>query len=181
MKSLLKFLTVLVVLFTVLQGYVPQMPISNPDTVKYVSAGLLFAVLFFTSLKQFANSEINNASLWPTLIVTLLAIVGGLNDLFKVLPLDAHTAQWVRFGLTISAAFLNVASSTLYPSVTTCIAAALLCIGINGCGVASAVKSDCRVIHSGRDTTQLFEICLQCNTQLPGDVYDSIKVIAKKK
>jgi hypothetical protein len=181
MKDLLKISTLLVIALTTLQGFVPQMPFTGANTAGYVSAGLLFAVLVCTAFKQFADSEIHNASFGPTLVIALVAVTGGLNDLFKVVPLDAHTAQWLRLGLTILAALLHVSSSTLFPSATACIAFAMLCIGLSGCGVVGAVRSDCRVLHSGRDTTQLFEICLQCNTALPGDVYDSVKVTLKKK
>ena len=47
MKQLLAFFTFLVVIATTLQGFVPQLPITDPNTAKYISAGLLFAVLVF--------------------------------------------------------------------------------------------------------------------------------------
>lgn len=136
MKQLLAFFTFLVVIATTLQGFVPQLPITDPNTAKYISAGLLFAVLVFTSLKQFATAEISNASLWPTVFVTLIAIIGGLNDFFKVLPLDPHTSQWVRFGLTFSVAVLNVSSTTFFPSATSVVIGFILLAGLSGCTIS---------------------------------------------
>lgn len=108
--------TVLVILFTTFQGLIPALPI--PD-VTLISAITMFAVTALTAWKQFVSIEIDDAALYPTLIIALIATLGGLNDLFGVIHFGETASQWIRFGITFLIMFLNVISKLLWPTEET--------------------------------------------------------------
>jgi hypothetical protein len=120
MKSkYVNLLTILVLLITTFQGLVPAMPLGNPATVTLISSIAMFLVSALTAWKQYFSTEISNASLKPTIIIAIIATLGGLNELFQVIPMSNVTGQWVRFGITFLAAFVNLASKLLYPTTET--------------------------------------------------------------
>ena len=108
--------TMLVLLFTTLQGLLPALPMGNTTVL---SAIIMFGVSGLTAWKQYLSIEIDNSSLWPTLIVAILATLGGLNDLVNLVHFNSVTGQWVRFGITFLTAFLNLASKILWPTAET--------------------------------------------------------------
>jgi hypothetical protein len=105
--------TLVVLFLTTFQGLIPALPMGN---IPVISGVVMFAVSALTAWKQYLSVEIDNSSLWPTLVVAFIATLGGLNDLFSVVHLSENTGQWVRFGITLVTAFLNLASKILYPT-----------------------------------------------------------------
>lgn len=182
MKQLAKLFTFLVLVLTTAQGFVPSMPIDDPQTLKYISGGLLFAVSVLTTWKQFALDEISNKSLIPTLIVAVVATLAGVLDLLGKLPVDAHTAQWLRFGITFITAILNISSKTFFPG-TAAIVVILVMLVLNGCFVGKLIKSDCQVQYSApiSDLDSSSYVCLKCKNKLLIQTYDSIAVKFLKK
>lgn len=79
----------------------------------------MFLVSGLTTWKQFLSNEIDNAALKPTIIVAIIATIGGLNELFNVVHFSAVADQWVRFTITLITMFLNVASKILWPTTET--------------------------------------------------------------
>lgn len=114
--KLTRFLTLLILIFTTAQGSIVGMPIQSELTKTIVSAVLMFIVVALTALNQYFSVEIRNGSIWPTLIIALLAILGGLNSLIDAVPISLILGQWLRFFLTLASAILNIASKTLFPS-----------------------------------------------------------------
>jgi hypothetical protein len=108
--------TLVVLFLTTFQGLIPALPMGN---IPVISGVVMFAVSALTAWKQYLSIEIDNSSLWPTLVVAFIATLGGLNDLFSVIQLSEATGQWVRFGITLVTAFLNLASKILYPTTET--------------------------------------------------------------
>lgn len=111
--------TLLVVLFTAFQGVIPAIPLSNQTAITVLSSVTMFLVSALTLWKQWLSNEINNKSLKPTLIVTIVATLGLLNDLFGVVHISGLAGQWVRFGLTFITMFLNLISKVMYPTEET--------------------------------------------------------------
>ena len=111
--------TLLVVLLTAFQGLIPTLPISNVSVIATISAITMFLVSGITTWKQFLSNEIDNAALKPTIIVAIIATIGGLNELFNVVHFSAVADQWVRFAITLITMFLNVASKILWPTTET--------------------------------------------------------------
>lgn len=111
--------TLLVLLGTAFQGLIPTIPLSNATTLTILSAITLFLVSGLTAWKQALSVEIRNHSLKPTIIVAIVATLGGLNDLFNVIPLSETANQWIRFVITLITLFLNLASKVLWPTAET--------------------------------------------------------------
>lgn len=111
--------TLLVVFLTAFQGLIPTLPISNVSVIATISAITMFLVSGLTTWKQFLSNEIDNAALKPTIIVAIIATIGGLNELFNVVHFSAVADQWVRFTITLITMFLNVASKILWPTTET--------------------------------------------------------------
>ena len=110
--KLLNLFTMLVAIFTLFQGLIPSLPI--PDTT-VVSAIVMFLVLALTAWRQAFSQIINNAALWPTIIIAAIATIGGLNDLFDVFSISDIAGQWIRFSITALTAVLNLLSTTYWP------------------------------------------------------------------
>lgn len=114
--KLTNIFTLLVIMFTTFQGLIPALPI--PD-VTLISAITLFAVTALTAWKQFVSIEIADNALYPTLVIAIVATLGGMNDLFGVIKFSEVTGQWIRFSVTFLIAFLNLASKLLWPTEET--------------------------------------------------------------
>lgn len=110
--KLLNLFTMLVAIFTLFQGLIPSLPI--PDTT-VVSAIVMFLVLALTAWRQAFSQIINNAALWPTIIIAAIATIGGLNDLFGRFSISDIAGQWIRFSITALTAVLNLLSTTFWP------------------------------------------------------------------
>lgn len=112
-------ITIIVLLLTTLQGLIPTIPITNETTITIFSAVILFVVNGLTLIKNYLSIEINNVANKAALILLIVAILGGLNDLFGVISFSDTVSQWLRFGLTFVIAFLNLAAKLLFPTPET--------------------------------------------------------------
>jgi hypothetical protein len=120
MKSkLINLFTVFVALLTVFQGLISDLPIKDESTLTIISAVTMFLVTGITVWKQYVSDEIANKALVPTLIVAIVATIGGFNDLLNAFPIPEVTGQWLRFSITFITAGLNIISKVLYPTPET--------------------------------------------------------------
>lgn len=119
LEKMTNLFTLIVVILTAFQGLIPTIPVQSPHTVTLLSAIAMFLVSGFTALKQWASNEINNGALTPTLIVTIIAILGGVNDIIDIVHMSETVDQWVRFGLTFVVMSLSLASKILWPTIET--------------------------------------------------------------
>ncbi len=115
-SRLTNLFTALVLMLTTFQGLIPALPIGNTVAI---SAIVMFLVSGLTAWKQYLSIEIDNIGLKPTLFVAILATLGGFNDLLNVIHVNETTGQWIRFGITFLAAFINLASKLLWPTSKT--------------------------------------------------------------
>ena len=111
--------TIFVLILTAFQGLIPTLPLSNAGSIAVISAVTMFLVSALTTWKQYLSIEIDNKSLWPTIIVAIIATVGSLNELFDVVHLSATAGQWVRFTITFVTMVLNLISKILWPTEQT--------------------------------------------------------------
>jgi hypothetical protein len=107
---------------TALQGILPGLPplSSSPERnayfLKIISAIIVFVVPVLTAWKQKASEYINDNALLLTFGAILLAIGGGLNDLFNGIDFNPITQQWLRFGVTAISLLINLFSRKIVPS-----------------------------------------------------------------
>lgn len=111
-----RIFTGILVFLTTVQAVVPQMPITNPNTKAILEAIFMFLVVGFTAWKQYLSVEIRNAAIWPTIIIALIATLGGLNDLLNVIPMSDVTSQWVRLAVSTISVMLSLFSKTFWPT-----------------------------------------------------------------
>ena len=115
-SNLVRAVTFSVGLITILQGLVPAMPLGAETTV-LISAILIYVASILTAIKQAVSVEIKTRkALVYSIILVLIATIGGLNDVLNVVHLNDLLAQWLRFGITGSILILNLASKTLFPT-----------------------------------------------------------------
>jgi len=114
-----KILTIICGILTFMQLNVPNMPIADKHTSLIVSAVLMFLVTGFTAFKQWYSTSIKTSSIWITAIPFAIAIIGGLNDLYPVLIINAIVGQWIRFGITAGTMALNLLSKVYFPATET--------------------------------------------------------------
>jgi hypothetical protein len=117
--NMVNVFTALVAFFVLLQGLIPTMPITNPATIKIVSAVTMFLVSALTVWKQNLSIEIDNKSVKWTWIVAGIATLGLLNDLFDSVSIPGIWGQWIRFGITAITGFLNFISKIWWPTADT--------------------------------------------------------------
>lgn len=108
--------TVFVLVLTVFQGLIPSMPIDNTVLLATISAITMYVVNGLTIWKNFLSNEIDNTANRPALILAIIATIGGLNELFNVITFSNSTGQWIRFGITLATAILNLVTKIFYPT-----------------------------------------------------------------
>jgi len=109
-------LTVLVMVLGVFQTGLLTAPFKNPATLTLVSGIMVFVVTGLTAWKQVLSEEINNKALWPTIIVAMIAIVGGLNDLIGSIRFSEDVSQILRWIITTVLSTLNLLSKQIWPT-----------------------------------------------------------------
>lgn len=114
-RKYLALISMLVIIFTAFQGVIGLIPIKNELVISIISALVLFLVSTLTAWQQYLSKLTDNKALIPTLILCAIALVGGLNDVFNVIPMSEIANQWVRFGITFVTMCLNLTSNLLFP------------------------------------------------------------------
>lgn len=103
-----------VYILTGLQAMVPTMPLT-PTGATWVSVITMFLVSALTAWRQYISEKIDNKATYYTLIVALIATMGGLNELIEAINVPEKTGQWVRFTITFLTMVLNGLSKTIFP------------------------------------------------------------------
>lgn len=111
-----RWLTGIVVALSVVQPLMVSAPISSSISKAIISAILMFLVVALTAWKQALSVEISNNSLWPTIIIAIIATLGAANNLINAIPISAAFTQWAQYSITLLTALLNVMSKTFFPS-----------------------------------------------------------------
>jgi len=110
------WLGTIILLLTLFQGVIPMLPQAPETVITIISAVVMYLVNGLTALNQYLSTKIANMALNASLVVFLLAVIGGLNDLFAVIPLSETVSQWIRFGITFASMVLNFLSKQIYPA-----------------------------------------------------------------
>lgn len=117
-QKLVGVFTVLGVMLATFQGLLPTIPMNTP-TLTLLSAITMYLLTGVTLWKQTLSHQIDNAAKWPTIIVAIVATVGGLNELINLVSVSESLAQWLRFAITFITMFLNLISKVLWPTMET--------------------------------------------------------------
>lgn len=105
-------ITYLVVFF---QGILPSFNLSD-------STATIWTVIFMTVAsvatiwKQRLSVEIRDGAIWATIIVSLVAVAGGLNELVDYIYLDDVQRKVARAVIVAAIGGLNLLSKSLFPT-----------------------------------------------------------------
>ncbi len=114
MKKAIIILTLAAYILTAIQFAIPTLKLAEPSQMIF-SAVVMFLVSAVTIWKQKLSEYINTKALWPTIILAIIATLGGLNEFIKEVPINEVAGQWIRFGITVITAGLNGLSETIFP------------------------------------------------------------------
>lgn len=104
----------IIILFTqIVNDSLQTAPFSGEST-KVIGAFLMVLNLICTGLYQYKSEFISNKSLWATILLFLLYVLGGISDYLNLFPLSAETEGIVRWALNIIITALNITSKLFY-------------------------------------------------------------------
>lgn len=114
MKKAIIILTLASYILAAVQLAIPTLQLAGHAQMIF-SAVVMFLVSGVTIWKQKLSEYINTKALWPTIILAIIATLGGLNEFIKEVPINEVAGQWIRFSVTVLTAALNGLSETLFP------------------------------------------------------------------
>lgn len=92
-------------------------PPFTPAVIATVSVIFVYATLLATTWKQYLSPEVSNTGAYVTIYIAAIATVTGLADLLNIFHFSAHTAQYIKWAITVLAAILSILSKQIFPSV----------------------------------------------------------------
>ena len=108
-------LTAIVVILTTLQTFITEPPFTSSQVFPW--GGILtIAVSLLTIWKQYLSPDVSATGAKVTLVIAIIATLTGVADLVNVLPIPATTGQYIKWGVSVLVAILNVLSKTIFPS-----------------------------------------------------------------
>ena len=99
----------------ILQTLIVNPPFSD-RSVYVIGAILTYVVLVLTYVKQFLSPDVNAKAERFTIWTLVVASVAGLADLIGVFDLNEKTEAWIRWGISVVIALVNILSRTFFPS-----------------------------------------------------------------
>lgn len=115
----LKLIALLGLVIPFVQGLLPSFPGIGPHSLTLWSAILLWGLTAITIFRQWVSNQILDKAAVPTIIVGVISLIGGLNDVLDVIQFSEHTDQIIRFLLTVLVGLLGLVSKLLWPTDTT--------------------------------------------------------------
>ncbi len=107
--------TTLVMIIAIIQTFFTTPPFT-PHAVYVWGAVLAYLAMALTTWKQYLSPEISNTGGQITLWIAVAATITGVLDLLNVFDWSADTEKWIKWGVTVVVAIINVLSKQLFPS-----------------------------------------------------------------
>ena len=108
-------LTALAFVFATVQTFLTNPPFTA-GTIAVVGAIMTYAVLLTTTWKQYLSPEVTNAGARVTLWIALAATLTGVLDMLNVIHFSAIASQYIKWGITVIVAIINILSKQIFPS-----------------------------------------------------------------
>lgn len=108
-------LTAIVAILAVLQTFLttPPFPV---EWVFTMGAIVTYLTLALTTWKQYLSPDVSGSGVTVTIWIAVIATIGGLADLINIFHIPEQTSQYIRWGITVIVAILNVLSKQIFPS-----------------------------------------------------------------
>ena len=108
-------LTAIASIIAIVQTFLTTPPFST-ETVFTIGAVLTYVSLLATTWKQYLSPEVASTGTKVTIAIAIAATLAGLLDLLNVTHFSDQTEQYVRWGITVASAILNILSKQIFPS-----------------------------------------------------------------
>ncbi len=108
-------LTALATVFAVIQTFLTSPPFS-PEMISVGTALLTYAVLISTTWKQYLSPEVTDTGVRITIWIAVVATLTGLLDLMHIVNFSPIVSQYIKWGITVAVAIINILSKQLFPS-----------------------------------------------------------------
>lgn len=115
----LKLIALLGLIIPFVQLLLPTFPGIGPHSLTLWSAILLWSLTAITLFRQWVSNQILDKAAVPTILVGVISLIGGFNDVLDVIKFSEHTDQIIRFSLTVLVGLLGLVSKLLWPTDTT--------------------------------------------------------------
>lgn len=105
----------IVFIATSLQLSLPMLKLDEA-TSGIATAILLSIATVFTLLRQRASIEIDKKAQYLTWVLVSIAVLGGVNEVFKWIPFSGETGDTLRNVIAFLINLLNIVSKQLFPT-----------------------------------------------------------------
>ena len=109
-------LTAVAAIIVAAQSFLVSPPFSD-QLIFVLGAVLTYLTLIVTTFKQFFAADISDNGAYLTIALLIVSTFAGGLNLLDVFEVEAVTAQWIKWGISMLALILNILSKTLFPSV----------------------------------------------------------------
>lgn len=115
-EQFVKILFIVGAVIALLQSFITTAGIPNLTKEEILVVGGVLGILssIATSWYQFWSKHIPNKVAITGLIVLLISTLGGVNDIFKIVRLNAQSAIWVTWSISLASFLLQVVSKIIY-------------------------------------------------------------------
>lgn len=110
-------LTALASIIAVVQTMLTSPPFT-PEQVILWGTVFTYLTLAATSWKQYLSPEVSNTGAQVTLWMAVAITAGGLVDILGVFKFSDKTAMYVKWGITVLVAVINILSKQIFPSAS---------------------------------------------------------------
>lgn len=108
-------LTAIASAVAILQTFLTTPPFPS-ETVAVMSGICTYLVLGATIWKQYLSPDVSNLGTKVTIWVAVAATLTGALNLVDVFTFSEDTSKWVKWGITVAVAIINIVSKQLFPS-----------------------------------------------------------------
>ena len=112
---LANILTAVASVIAVGQTFLTTPPFST-ETIFKVGAVITYISLLVTIWKQYLSPDVSNAGTRFTIYLAIAASLAGAADLLNITNFSDTTEQYIRWGITVLSAILNILSKQIFPS-----------------------------------------------------------------
>lgn len=114
--NVVKFLYNLGIVITAIQTYIltsgiPKLP---PHEVTIITGVISILSSFITTIYQYLHKSIPNRIAYTGVIFIVISLLGALNELFKIVPLNENISGIITYSISISSFVLQIIFKQVY-------------------------------------------------------------------
>lgn len=114
--NVVKFLYNLGIAITAIQTYILTSGIPNlpPHKVTIITGVISILSSFIATIYQYLHKSIPNRIAYTGVIFIVISLLGALNELFKIVPLNENISGYITYSISISSFVLQIIFKQVY-------------------------------------------------------------------